>query len=92
MDLTSTAVLNLTVYQYKSVIDGIFRLNTILHNTCQLQCLAKLDKFVFNSDLQFIFLFLKLPPAGVSSVIVILLILWGILKCLLLIFFKKVVF
>ena len=59
MDLTATAVLNLTVYQNKSVIDRIFCLNAVLHNSCQLQSLAKFDKFVFNSDLQF---FLLLSP------------------------------
>ena len=59
MDLTATAVLNLTVYQNKSVIDRIFCLNAVLHNSCQLQSLTKLDKFVFNSDLQF---FLLLSP------------------------------
>ena len=49
MDLTATAVLNLTVYQNKSVIDRIFCLNAVLHNSCQLQSLAKFDKFVYNS-------------------------------------------
>ena len=46
MDLAATAVLHLTVHQYQTIIDGIFRLNAVLHNTCQLQRLAKLDKFV----------------------------------------------
>lgn len=59
MDLAATAVLHLTVHQYQTIIDGIFRLNAVLHNTGQLQRLAKLDKFVFNSDLQF-FLLLSL--------------------------------
>ncbi len=59
MDLAATAVLHLTVYQYQTIIDGIFRLNAVLHNTGQLQRLTKLDKFVFNSDLQF---FLLLSP------------------------------
>ena len=64
MDLAATAVLHLTVYQYQTIIDGIFRLNAVLHNTGQLQRLAMLDKFVFNSDLQF---FLLLSP-GIFSV------------------------
>ncbi len=42
MDLAATAVFNLTVHQNKAVVDRIFRLNTIFHNACQLQCLAKL--------------------------------------------------
>ena len=53
MDLTATAVLNLTVYQNKSVIDRIFCLNAVLHNASQFQSLAKFDKFVFNSDFKF---------------------------------------
>lgn len=53
MDLAATAVLHLTVHQYQTIIDGIFRLNAVLHNTGQLQRLTKLDKFVFNSDLNF---------------------------------------
>mgnify|MGYP003184591675 FL=1 len=56
MDLAATAVFNLTVHQNKAVVDRIFRLNTIFHNACQLQCLAKFDKFIFNSDFQFFFL------------------------------------
>ena len=59
MDLAAAAVFNLAVYQNKAVIDSIFRLNAVLHNTGQLQRLTKLDKFVFNSDLQF---FLLLSP------------------------------
>ena len=59
MDFSSTAVLYLTVYQDESVVNRIFCLNAVLHNTGQLQRLAKLDKFVFNSDLQF---FLLLSP------------------------------
>ena len=59
MDLAAAAVLHLTVHQYQTIVDGIFCLNAVLHNTCQLQCLAKLDKFIFNSDLQF---FLLLSP------------------------------
>ena len=53
MDLAATAVLHLTVHQYQTIIDGIFRLNAVLHNASQFQSLAKFDKFVFNSDFQF---------------------------------------
>ena len=59
MDLAATAVLHLTVHQYQTIIDGIFRLIAVVDNSCQLQRLTRLDKFVFNSDLQF---FLLLSP------------------------------
>lgn len=64
MDLAATAVLHLAVHQYQTIIDGIFRLNAVLHNTGQLQRLTKLDKFVFNSDLQFFSSYLR----GIFSV------------------------
>ena len=41
MDLAATAVLHLAVHQYQTIIDGIFRLNAVLHNTGQLQRLAR---------------------------------------------------
>ena len=68
MDLAATAVLHLTVHQYQTIIDGIFRLNAVLHNTGQLQRLTKLDKFVFNSDLQF---FLLLSPGIFSDLLAV---------------------
>ena len=77
MDLAATAVLHLTVHQYQTIIDGIFRLNAVLHNTGQLQRLAKLDKFVFNSDLQF---FLLLSPGVFSPSDQSFLIFWRYLK------------
>ena len=59
MDLAATAVLHLTVHQYQTIIDGIFRLNAVLHNTGQLQRLTKLDKFISQFDCLF---FLLLSP------------------------------
>ena len=61
MDLAATTVLHLAVHQYQTIIDGIFRLNAVLHNTGQLQRLT-------NSSLILISNFFSSYLRGIFSV------------------------
>ena len=64
MDLAATAVLHLTVHQYQTIIDGIFRLNAVLHNTGQLSAWPSL----INSSLILISNFFSSYLRGIFSV------------------------